>query len=181
MHWPVRFKEFLVRFRLLTLACLVALAASACGGSDDGGGTGSGDKLAVVATTTQMADFTRVIGGERTQVTSILKPNVDAHDFEPSPADIDAIAKSTVLVENGFGLEEWLADTVTTSGFDGTRVDASTGVTPIEGDHGHAEEKGEHAEEEGAKDPHIWQSVANAKVMTSNIERTLAKVDPEGA
>jgi zinc/manganese transport system substrate-binding protein/manganese/iron transport system substrate-binding protein len=164
------------------LACLVALAATACGGSADGGGTGTdGGKLAVVATTTQMTDFTRVIGGDRVQVTSILKPNVDAHDFEPSPADIDAIARSTVLIENGFGLEEWLADTVTTSGFDGTRIDASTGVTPIEGGHGHAEEEGEQAGEDGAKDPHIWQSVANAKVMTGNIERGLAAADPGGA
>jgi zinc/manganese transport system substrate-binding protein/manganese/iron transport system substrate-binding protein len=172
-------KEILVRFRLLMLACLVALAATACG-SERGGGTGTGgDKLAIVATTTQVADFARVIGGDRVQVTSLLKPNVDAHDFEPSPADIDAIATSPILIENGFGLEEWLADTVEASGFKGTQVDAGAGITPIEGSPEQAEAGDEHAEE--GDDPHVWQSVANAKVMVGNIQRALAKADTEGA
>jgi ABC-type Zn uptake system ZnuABC Zn-binding protein ZnuA len=42
-----------------------------------------------------------------------------------------------VLVTNGLGLEEWLDDTITASGFEGTRVEAATGITPLAG--GHAE------------------------------------------
>src|SRR6266540_47248 len=90
---------------------LVALAAAAaavllagCGGSSSSGGStggSAGKSLNVVATTTQVQDFTRVIGGDRIKLSGILKPNVDAHDFEPSPADVDAIAKADVLVVNG--------------------------------------------------------------------------------
>jgi zinc/manganese transport system substrate-binding protein len=152
---------------ILTVA--VALLLAGCG--DDGGGsaaTGNGQTLRVVATTTQVQDFARVIGGDQVQVTGILKPNVDAHDYEPSPADLDAIARADVLIENGVGLEEWLQDTIRSAGFDGTLVDASQGVQLREGG------------EEG-KDPHIWMDPRNAKVMVANVERGLAEARPSDA
>jgi len=165
---------------ILTVA--VALLLAGCG--DDGGGgsaaTGNSETLRVVATTTQVQDFARVIGGDQVQVTGILKPNVDAHDYEPSPADLDAIARADVLIENGVGLEEWLQDTIRSAGFDGTLVDASQGVQLREGGEEHAEEAGgeEHAE---GKDPHIWMDPRNAKVMVANIERGLAEARPSDA
>jgi zinc/manganese transport system substrate-binding protein/manganese/iron transport system substrate-binding protein len=153
------------------LALLAVLALAGCGGrvADDD------PRPAVVATTTQLADFARVVGGDRVRVTGILKPNVDAHDFEPSPADVDVIARAKVLIENGAGLESWLGDTVSASGFSGARVDASQGVELLGG----PAEGGDEAA--GAKDPHIWQDVANAKVMVANVERGLAAADPAGA
>src|SRR4051812_46763223 len=67
------------------LAGLLA-AATACGGSSsasDDGSSGSGGKtLKVVATTTQVADFARNVGGDKVKVSQILKPNVDPHDYE---------------------------------------------------------------------------------------------------
>jgi manganese/iron transport system substrate-binding protein len=157
----------ILNFRV-ALALLLALTSAACAGTrtpqDDG-------RLAVVATTTQLTDFARVIGGDRVRVTGILKANVDAHDYEPSPADIDAIARAAVLLENGVGLEAWLDDTIEASGFDGRLVDTSRAVTLLAGE----------GDEAGASDPHIWQSPANAKVMVANIERALAAADPGGA
>ena len=160
-----------MRVRWAVLVGVVTLALAACGGGSGGGSAGDGGRLAVVATTTQLADFARVIGGERVAVTGILKANVDAHDFEPSPADVDAIARARVLLENGVGLEKWLDDTIRASGFDGQRVDTSAGVTLLAGE----------GAEAGAKDPHIWQSAANAKLMVATIERALAATDPDGA
>jgi ABC-type Zn uptake system ZnuABC Zn-binding protein ZnuA len=173
-----------LRTRSPALVLAAALILAGCGGSGgDGSGGGGGDdgRLAVVATTTQLADFTRAVGGDRVRVTGILKPNVDAHDFEPSPADIDAIARAGVLVTNGLGLEEWLDDTITASGFEGTRVEAATGITPLAGGHAEEEHTGgqEHADE--GTDPHVWQDVANAKVMVANIGRALAAADAAGA
>jgi ABC-type Zn uptake system ZnuABC Zn-binding protein ZnuA len=123
----------------------------------------------VVATTTQVADFTRVIAGNAVDVKGILQPNVDAHDFEPSPADLLAIARADVLVTNGVGLEKWLDDTVKSAGFEGTLVDASQGVKLRVG--------GE-ADDPDAKDPHIWFDPRNVKIMSANIERALAAADP---
>jgi ABC-type Zn uptake system ZnuABC Zn-binding protein ZnuA len=181
----------------VTVAVVALLALAGCGAGQSteaagSGGEGTGARLRVVATTTQVADFARNVGGDRVEVTSMLKPNVDAHDFEPSPADIDALANADVLIENGVGLESWLSGVIDASGFGGERVDASKGVQLIagseeEGEHA-GEEEGEHAgeaaggeEAHGANNPHIWQSPVNAKVMVANIEAGLSRADAAGA
>jgi ABC-type Zn uptake system ZnuABC Zn-binding protein ZnuA len=155
--------------RILLVVVGLTVLAAGCSTDQPAGSAGQahGSKLRVVATTTQVADFARNIGGDRVQVTSLFKPNVDAHDYEPSPADIDTIARADVVIENGAGLESWLHDTVASSGYDGPVVDTSQGVR--------LRQLG------GQPDPHIWQNPRNAMVMVANIERALAATDPADA
>jgi ABC-type Zn uptake system ZnuABC Zn-binding protein ZnuA len=156
------------RWAALLAAGLAALLVAGCSGSGDAGdGGGGGGGLRVVATTTQVADLAANVGGDRVQVTSLLKPGIDAHDYEPSPADIDAIARADLVVQNGVGLEEWLGDTIESSGFAGPVVDASQGVRLRQVD--------------GEADPHIWQDPGNARRMAANIERGLAAAEPADA
>jgi ABC-type Zn uptake system ZnuABC Zn-binding protein ZnuA len=160
-----------VRSRWIVLvAGLVAVLAAGCGGDRPAGSGdgGQGAALRVVATTTQVADFARAVGGDRVRVTSLIKPNVDPHDYEPSPADIDAIARADVVLKNGVGLEAWLDDTIRSSGYQGEVVDTSQGV-PLR--HGQG----------GEPDPHIWQNPRNAERMAANVERGLAAAEPADA
>ncbi|GAB2867262.1 metal ABC transporter substrate-binding protein [Actinoallomurus bryophytorum] len=140
---------------------------TACGDSSSASDT-SGEQLKIVATTTQVADFARNIGGDRVQVTQILKPNVDPHDYEPSPADVQAIAQADVVVESGVHLEKWLDQTISSSGFHGTLVDSSKGV---------AVRQGNGTDEEAAGDPHIWHNPKNAEIMSRNIAAALDAKD----
>ncbi len=158
---------------VLTLAGLtLMIGCSSSKGDAQGDGSGSAISgspapLAVVATTTQVQDFATVIGGECVTIYGVLKPNVDPHDYEPSPADVDAMARAGVIVKNGVGLEKWLDDTITSSGTKATVVDSSTGVSIRVGD-----------EEDPEGDPHIWQNPQNAKIMVTNIEHALAAAQP---
>ncbi|MEU7798940.1 metal ABC transporter substrate-binding protein [Micromonospora arborensis] len=165
-----------------TAAALVLLGG--CGSGDDaaegGSSASSGTRLAVVATTPEVADFVRTIGGSDVTVTQIIKPNVDPHDYEPTPADIQAIGKAAIVVKNGVGLEEWLDQTIESAGFKGTVVDSSQGVTLREGGHEEGEE-GEGGHEVVEHDPHIWHNPLNAKTMVTNIENGLATADPAHA
>jgi ABC-type Zn uptake system ZnuABC Zn-binding protein ZnuA len=154
---------------MILIAVLGALLAGGCSTSKPAGSTDGTDSriLNIVATTTQVADFATNVGGDRVRVTSLLKPNLDAHDYEPSPADVEAIARADLVLENGAGLETWLRDTITNSGFRGPVVDTSQGVRlRMVG---------------GQPDPHIWQSPRNAEVMVANIDRALAAADPADA
>ena len=152
----------------LVAAVVAALVAAGCSGSGGAAGDRDGDRrLRVVATTTQVADLAANVGGDRVRVTGLLKPGIDPHDYEPSPADIDAIAHADLVLENGVGLEAWLGDTIDGSGFDGPVVDTSQGVRlRMVG---------------GAPDPHIWQDPGNAERMAANIERGLAAAEPSAA
>jgi ABC-type Zn uptake system ZnuABC Zn-binding protein ZnuA len=150
--------------RIILTAVLAAVLAGGCSTSKPADfAAGTEGRLRVVATTTQVADFAANVGGDRVQVTSLLKPNLDAHDYEPSPADVEAIARADLVLENGAGLETWLHDTITNSGFHGPLVDTSHGVR--------LRQVG------GATDPHIWQNPRNAQVMVANIERAMAAAD----
>jgi zinc/manganese transport system substrate-binding protein/manganese/iron transport system substrate-binding protein len=149
---------------VILIALLGAVLAGGCSTSKP---AGTEAHLRVVATTTQVADFAANVGGDRVQVTSLLKPNLDAHDYEPSPADVEAITWADVALENGAGLEGWLHDTIANSGFRGPLVDTSEGVR--------LRQLG------GTTDPHIWQNPRNAEVMVANIERALAAADPADA
>lgn len=157
----------------LLVASALALAGCASGGSA-ASTTATGEAgLKVVATTTQVADFTREIAGEAASVTQLIQPNQSAHSYDPSAADLAALGSADVLVINGAGLEEWLDDAITASGFSGTTIDASTGIelsddeagddhahdeTAASGeaaagdDHAHSED--EHAHEEGDDHAH---------------------------
>jgi ABC-type Zn uptake system ZnuABC Zn-binding protein ZnuA len=162
---------------------VLALAVGALAGVLSVAGCGSGpmaattapsdgQRLGVVATTTQLGDFARNLGGEKVTVTQILQANVDPHDYEPTPADIAAIGKAKVLLRNGIGLDRWLDDTVTASGYAGPVIDTSKGVAIHPG-------KGDEQEKDG--DPHIWQNPLNAKIMSANVTAALVAADPGNA
>ena len=155
------------------LACVTALT-SGCG---DGPTTsGSDGKLAVVATTTQVADFARVIGGDRVDVVGILGPNVDPHDFEPAPADIERLTDARVIVRSGVGIDAWLDKMVDSSGTSATVVDASVGVELRAGEPG-----GPSTSTGDEADPHIWHNPLNAKVMVANIANAFTAAAPADA
>src|SRR5829696_10237483 len=111
------------KLRIILTAALTAVLAASCSSGEESassaGGTPAQGRLRVVATTTQVADLAANVGGDRVRVTGLLKPGIDPHDYEPSPADIDAIAHADLVLENGVGLEAWLGDTIDGSGFDG--------------------------------------------------------------
>jgi ABC-type Zn uptake system ZnuABC Zn-binding protein ZnuA len=168
-------------------ACALVAVAAGCGVASGSGAEGGADgKLRVVATTTQVADFARQVGGDRAEVTGVLKPNVDPHDYEPSPADLTTMNRAQVLVENGVGVEHWLAGAIDSSGYSGPVVDASRGVRLREGDG--EEPAGEHsgnkhdvAGQDSEADPHIWQDPQNAKIMVADIREAFVAADPPDA
>jgi manganese/iron transport system substrate-binding protein len=123
--------------------------------------------LRVVATTSVVGDLVANVGADEVDLIRLIKPGIDPHDYEPSPADVEAIANAQLVVENGVGLESWLADTIESAGYHGPVVDASQGVRLRQAG--------------GQPDPHIWQDPRNAMVMAANIERGMARAEPEEA
>jgi ABC-type Zn uptake system ZnuABC Zn-binding protein ZnuA len=125
--------------------------------------------MAVVATTSVLADFAQQIGGARVRVYTAVRANVDPHDFEPSPKDINALRDAKVIVHNGVGLEAWFDDAVAASGTDATMVAAGDGIAVRNG------------ADRATGDPHIWHDPQNAGRMVANIAAAFRAADPAGA
>ena len=117
----------------------------------------------VVATTTQTADFVRVIGGAGVNVYDIMRAGVDPHNYEPTAADLHHITIAAVIVTNGLGLEPWFVRARRATTPKGIVVTATSGV-PLRGD-----------------DPHVWLNPAYAKIMVTNIADAMTRALPAKA
>ena len=149
-------------------AALGALALLAAGCGSAGGDPG---KVDVVATTTQLGDFAREVGGEAVEVDQILEPNSDPHDYEPRPSDVEGAAKAEVIFVSGDDLDAWIGEIVSDSGSDAEVVDLGAEV-PVR-------LPGESSGEEASRyDSHWWHDPRNAEAAVRGIGRALIAADP---
>jgi zinc/manganese transport system substrate-binding protein len=151
----------------LLLACAAVAAATAC--TTTRLATPKPGQVTVVATTTQMQDLVRNVGGSRVHLVGILEPNVDPHDFEPTPDTAVALAGAQLVVESGVGVDGW-ADRLVSSAAPGTQVFvASNGLAVRPGD-----------AEEPTGDPHWWHDPTLFERAALDLAAKLGQVDPDG-
>ena len=157
------------RFMLMLL--LVAAGATAAAGctTTKVGATHPG-QITVVATTTQMQDMVRNVGGGRVHLVGILKPNVDPHDFEPTPGTAVALAGARLVVESGVGVDSW-ADQLVESAASGTPVFVASDGLPVR--------PGDSAEPAG--DPHWWHDPTLFERAVVALAHRLGEIDPGGS
>ncbi|HZV73289.1 MAG TPA: zinc ABC transporter substrate-binding protein [Conexibacter sp.] len=162
----------------LPLAVLAAVTIAACGSSGNGSssstgaaGGGSPAPVKVVATTTQLGDLVRQIGGPAADVTQILQPNSDPHEYEPRPNDVVASADAKIVFESGSNLDRWMAKIVQQAGGTPTVVTlADANVDRVAG-----EASGPHASK---YDPHWWHDPKNVEAAIPVIRDALTRADP---
>ena len=149
----------------------VVLAAAALALAGCGQGLGSSHGLDVVATTTQIGDWTRIVAGPDASVHQLLQPNTDPHEYEPRPADVEATAAADLVIENGDRLDSWMAKVVSRAGGNPAVVDLGT-TAPVK-------LPGESSGPEASRyDPHWWHDPRNAVAAVRQIEAALARARP---
>lgn len=139
---------------MLTLVLLIA----GCGASGSSGG-----KVEAIATTTQIGDWVRVVGGDAVAVEQLLEPNSDPHDYEPRPSDVEATAEAELVFASGDDLDAWIEEIVDDSGSEAPVVDLGAAAP-----HRPA----------GDEDPHWWHDPRNVEAAVGEIARRLSEVDP---
>ena len=149
---------------LLLFAAASATVATGCGDSDS---QASGAELTVVATTTQVADFVRNVGGDRVDVHGILGTNADPHEYEPRPSDVGAIGDAPLVFKSGGDIDAWLDELIENAGGDPRVVTLIDSVHRIEGEHGET-------------DPHWWEDPRNTIRAVAVIRDALIEADPDG-
>lgn len=154
-------KLILLLAALWTLACAPALAR---------------EGLSVVAVNFPCYDFVRQVAGDRAEATLLLRPGMEAHSYDPSPADILAIGGADLFVYVGGESDVWVEGML--AGLDGDApavLRMMDAVTPLE------EEAGEdHSHGAPEYDEHIWTSPKNARAMVYAVADALCAVDPAG-
>jgi ABC-type Zn uptake system ZnuABC Zn-binding protein ZnuA len=115
-----------------------------------------------VATTTQVADLVREVGGARVSVDGMLRPGGDPHDYEPRPSDVAAVARAKLVFRSGGEVDGWLDDVIGNAGGNAPVVSLFDSVERLD------------------DDPHWWQNPRNGVRAVEAIRAQLSKRDPGG-
>jgi zinc/manganese transport system substrate-binding protein len=158
------------RALLASGAVLIALALAGCGSGSSKAHPGP----LVVATTTQIGDWARVVGGAAVNVHQILHANTDPHEYEPRPADVEAVAGAKLVFVNGDRLDAWMGTVISNAGGSPEVVDLGTRV-PVR------RPGASDGPEASRFDPHWWHDPRNAEAAVGAIRDALAAADPAQA
>jgi manganese/iron transport system substrate-binding protein len=180
--------------KIFILSLVFVLSLTACAQATPQPVEPEQSKLAVVATTSIVADIVRQVGGELVEVTILLPLGADPHAYDPAPQDIAKISTAQVIFANGAGLEEFLEAVIENAGAADRLVEVSEGIELMHFDDDHDDEKAdedeladedEHADEDeyghDQGDPHTWVDPNLVKVWVENIRIKLVELDPGNA
>ena len=175
-----------MRIRTVQWTTVVATASTValltgCGSDDEGSG-GAG-QLTVVAGFYPLEWVTARVGGDQVSVSSMTPPGAEAHDLELTPQDVASVAEADLLVYLD-GFQPALDEAADSEGGDhawdaGQAADLMAGEAPE-----HAEDEqteGEHADEEGAVDPHFWLDPTRLASVGDALAERLGELDPDDA
>ena len=109
--------------------------------------------IAVMGSTSILADWVENVGGDRVEVKSVVPEGVDPHSYKLGAKDISVISDSDIVFVVGLGYEEsWLAKLLSNDE-DINLVELGNFITPVKSSnehhhhgHGHGDEHDEHDE-----------------------------------
>lgn len=142
------------------------------------------DKVKVVATIPDLADFARRIGGERVDVKALSKGTENLHTVHVRPSMLIALARADLYLQMGLSMEAaWMPELLIRSGNDDIQpgaagfVNCSSGWEAIEVPEDLSRREG-HLHPEG--NPHFNLDPKAGRHLVTKVHAGLLRVDPEG-
>ena len=158
--------------KILSVLLTVLLVSSMLAGCAPQESSTDSGKYKVVATTTMLADLTRVIGGEYVEATGLMGPGIDPHLYKASAGDVTLMQEADMIIFNGLHLEGKMGEifeNLTDSGK--LIVEIAKGI-----DEGKVLPT---ADDPDVHDPHIWFNVMlwkdAARIVTDGLVEMDAK------
>ncbi len=152
----------------LGMGLLLAPTLGAWAASGEGGETAN--RPIILCSTTQIADFTRQVVGDRCEVWCVMAPGANPHTYQPTPQDAGMALDADLCLENGLHLEgkNWMSTLAQDAGK--PVVTCTEGIEPLELVVG----------EQKVRDPHAWFTPRNAARYVNNVVRAVVALDAEG-
>ncbi|MEA3314673.1 MAG: zinc ABC transporter substrate-binding protein [Campylobacterota bacterium] len=122
--------------------------------------------------------FLKAIGGDKVNISLMVKPGNSPHTYEPKPSQMRSISKADVYFAIGVEFEKiWLPKFINQNNKMKV-LDIGNGVTLMEMEKHHKDNyKENHNHKTISFDPHIWTSPDNVRVIIKNILKYLVKID----
>jgi manganese/zinc/iron transport system substrate-binding protein len=163
------------RWRVSALAAVPAIALTYAALRPPSSSTATNDLLNVVATTGQVGDLARNVGGDTVSVSTLMGPGVDPHLFKASESDVIDLIDSDLILYSGLHLEGNLAEVLEQAGKRQPVAAVSAGIPeeeliqPLDNAF------------DGNPDPHFWFDPILWRDAAEEAARAFANADPGNA
>ncbi|KLI15651.1 metal ABC transporter substrate-binding protein [Brachyspira hyodysenteriae] len=186
--------------KILIFLTILLFSITSCNDANKNNKTSNG-KINVVATIFPIYDFTKNIALDNINLQMIIKPGIEIHSFNTTPADVIDIQNADVFIYIGGESEAWAEKIVSSMDTNNKKIVRLIDYVKaldeeiVEGmehdeDHNHEEEANHNEHEndieeshthEGVYDEHIWTSPKNAQLMVAAICNALSEIDADNA
>lgn len=157
---PVLTKAMLI----LTSIALVSLL-SGCGKAKDSNSSG---KIKIVAAENFYGEVAQAVGGDLVDVVSLLTaPDMDPHDYEPTPQASKDVDAAQIVIYNGIGYDAWMAKIIEASGDAKNKTVIAVGSDVM-------------GKKEGDNE-HLWFNPDTFPKYAKDLAEKLGKLDPVNA
>ncbi len=164
-------KQFRSLF-LLILLCVFLCSIAACRQSPS---STSDNRVKIVTTLFIHYDTARAVAGDYADITLLLPPGTESHDFDPTPGNVVDICNANLFLYSG-SFETFSARVLDQIDPDRTlAVDMSKGISLISPDDSEAD----HDHDAHEVDQHYWTNPLNVIIMTNTVCDALIQADPE--
>lgn len=148
--------------RLSLIAGFFLLLLSGCSGK----GLESDKPKLGVAVEPQKA-ILKALSGDEYDIVTMFAGGSDPETFDPSMRTLSDLGESKAYFRSGYlPMEDKVIASLQQQDSGPEIVEISKGIVPIEGTHG------------SGKDPHIWASPRNQKIIAANMLQTLSDLNP---
>ncbi|ACN82543.1 metal ABC transporter substrate-binding protein [Brachyspira hyodysenteriae] len=187
--------------KILIFLTILLFSITSCNDANKNNNKTSNGKINVVATIFPIYDFTKNIALDNINLQMIIKPGIEIHSFNTTPADVIDIQNADVFIYIGGESEAWAEKIVSSMDTNNKKIVRLIDYVKaldeeiVEGmehdeDHNHEEEANHNEHEndieeshthEGVYDEHIWTSPKNAQLMVAAICNALSEIDADNA
>jgi manganese/zinc/iron transport system substrate-binding protein len=158
-----------MKIRLMILALISFTLLTGCKG--DGETETTDGRIQVIATTGQVADLVRNVGGDLVNVRALMGPGIDPHLYKASAGDVERLRSADLIFYNGLHLEAKMGDVI-------AQIGAHKPVVAV-GEALPDDRLLSPSEFKGMHDPHVWFDVALWKLTAGATAEALSKFDPD--
>ncbi len=135
-------------------------------------------KIVALASFYPLYEFTKEVGKDKVDVSLLVPPGIEPHDWEPSIQDLQRIQQADIIIINGIGFENWFKD-IEKLNSELTIIDSSNGINIIK--EIDIDEHEDSNYDSSLGDPHIWLNPSLAKIQVKNIAGGLIELDPDNS
>ncbi len=136
-------------------------------------------KINTIVSISPQLTFLKAIGGDKINISLMVKPGNSPHTYEPKPSQMKDIAKANLYFAIGVEFETVWLKKFQNQNHNMKIIDLSKSIKKVAMASGHKHKNHQSKNKKIKTDPHIWTNPMNVKIIANNIYQALVKIDKQ--